>query len=85
MDHDALVASSSCDASLRIWDKQNEVKCLQNMFPKSNDIQTTKIGGAIEWINKGEDLAVAVKDEIRILGRQNWEVSISNKLLYFVD
>jgi len=57
-------ASSSCDGTLKLWDALSK-ECLKTLdiYPKSNDVDLSKVRGAILF-DKKENIIVAKENEV---------------------
>ena len=57
-------ASSSCDGTLKVWDSKSK-ECLKtfDIYPKSNDVDLSKVRGAIQF-DSYENLIVAKENEV---------------------
>ena len=71
-----LVASSSCDGSVRLWSlrpDQDIKMCLPNLHPKSNDVPNSPTVAGLRFSKDGSMLAVPQGKEIEVLSKKfNW-------------
>ncbi|XP_063680592.1 WD repeat and HMG-box DNA-binding protein 1-like isoform X2 [Bolinopsis microptera] len=65
-------ASSSCDGTLKVWDAKSR-ECLKtfDIYPKSNDVDLSKVRGAIQF-DSYENLIVAKENEVVLYSSGDW-------------
>ena len=68
-------ASSSCDGTLKIWDTKSK-ECLKTLeiYPKSNDVDLSKVRGAVQF-DKQENLIAAKENEVSVTYNLKSELS----------
>ena len=59
-------ASSSCDGTLKIWETKSK-ECLKTLeiYPKSNDVDLSKVRGAVQF-DEQENLIAAKENEVSV-------------------
>ncbi|KAL5259164.1 hypothetical protein ACHWQZ_G009576 [Mnemiopsis leidyi] len=65
-------ASSSCDGTLKIWETKSK-ECLKTLeiYPKSNDVDLSKVRGAVQF-DEQENLIAAKENEIKVYSSGLW-------------
>jgi len=72
----SLVASSSCDGTVKVWsiETKSPLKTLSNVLSKSNDVPNSSSMCSLQFSKCGKWLAVPSDQSIKILGKDdNWE------------
>jgi len=72
----SIVASSSCDGSVKVWsvESKSALKSLPNMLTKSNDVPNTKSTCSLKFSKCGRWLAIPTEQRVVVLEREsNWE------------
>lgn len=71
----SLIASASCDGSVRIWSVSDaaESYCLSNNHDKSNDFVNSRTLARMSWSPDGKCLAVPSRDQIVVLETTSWD------------
>jgi len=70
-----VVASSSCDGSVRLWAVSNksQILCLENVHSKSNDVPQSGTVAGIRFNREGQCLAVPRGQKVQVLDQsKNW-------------
>ncbi|XP_048240778.1 WD repeat and HMG-box DNA-binding protein 1-like isoform X2 [Haliotis rufescens] len=73
-----LLASSSCDGSVKVWKvaDQSCVKSLEDSIPKCSDISLSKTLCRLTWSPDGKNLLVPREKEIAIYENNTWQKSV---------
>jgi chromosome transmission fidelity protein 4 len=63
-----VVASSSCDGSVKLW-SVNDKRCLKtwsNLWKMSNDAMTSESRGVVSWNFSTPEVAIPTKDSVKV-------------------
>ncbi|XP_046571111.1 WD repeat and HMG-box DNA-binding protein 1-like [Haliotis rubra] len=73
-----LLASSSCDGSVKVWTvaDQSCVKSLEESIPKCSDISLSKTLCRLTWSPDGKNLLVPREKEIAVYEHNSWQKSV---------
>jgi len=71
-----IVASSSCDGSVKVWnlESQSALKTLSNVIKKSNDVPNSPSVCSLSFSKCGEWLAIPTEQKMKVLSKNDeWE------------
>merc|ERR1719357_362509 len=72
----SVVASSSCDGTVKVWSVESKatLKTLPSMLSKANDVPNSKSTCSLSFSKCGQWLAVPTEQMVLVLSRSsNWE------------
>ena len=64
-----VVASSSCDGSVKLW-SVSEARCLKtfgSLWKESNDSKASEVRGTISWSMTSNELAIPSRDSVKLV------------------